>query len=72
LPVTDLFFRSLFAFFIMEVGSRKVVLVGVLAIRLMPREILPNTWPNPALYTSQACKEERGVLVLLFLGIFAR
>jgi hypothetical protein len=44
LPVTDLFFRSLFAFFIMEIGSRKVVLVGVLAIRLMPREILPNTW----------------------------
>ena len=29
LPVTDLFFRSLFAFFIIELKSRKVILVGV-------------------------------------------
>src|SRR5215469_3924691 len=29
LPVTDLFFRSLFAFFIIELQSRKVVHVGV-------------------------------------------
>ncbi len=29
LPVTDLFFRSLFAFFIIEVKSRKVIHVGV-------------------------------------------
>jgi putative transposase len=29
LPVTDLFFRSLFAFFIIELQSRKVILVGV-------------------------------------------
>jgi hypothetical protein len=29
LPVTDLFFRSLFAFFIMELKSRKVLHVGV-------------------------------------------
>jgi hypothetical protein len=29
LPVTDLFFRSLFAFFIMELKTRKVMHVGV-------------------------------------------
>lgn len=29
LPVTDLFFRSLFAFFIVELHSRKVIHVGV-------------------------------------------
>jgi putative transposase len=29
LPVTDLFFRSLFAFFIIELQSRRVVHVGV-------------------------------------------
>ena len=29
LPVTDLFFRSLFAFFISELHSRKVIHVGV-------------------------------------------
>jgi len=29
LPVTDLFFRSLFAFFIIELKSRKVIQVGV-------------------------------------------
>ena len=28
-PVTDLFFRSLFAFFIIDVQSRKVIHVGV-------------------------------------------
>jgi len=29
LPVTDLFFRSLFAFFLVELHSRKVIHVGV-------------------------------------------
>ena len=29
LPVTDLLFRSLFAFFIIELHSRKVIHVGV-------------------------------------------
>ncbi len=29
LPVTDLFFRSLFAFFIFDLHSRKVIHVGV-------------------------------------------
>src|SRR5579862_9416410 len=29
LPVTDLFFRSIYAFFIMELKSRKVMFVGV-------------------------------------------
>jgi len=29
LPITDLFFRSLFAFFIIELKSRKVIYVGV-------------------------------------------
>jgi hypothetical protein len=29
LPVTDLFFRSLFAFFVIELQSRKVIHVGV-------------------------------------------
>jgi putative transposase len=31
LPVTDLFFRSLFAFFIIELKSRKVIHVGVIS-----------------------------------------
>jgi hypothetical protein len=45
LPVTDLFFRSLFAFFIIELESRKVMHVGVPAIRPMPGS--PNNSAKP-------------------------
>jgi hypothetical protein len=51
LPVTDLFFRSLFAFFIIELQSRKVVHVGVTrhptdawVAQQLPRS--HAVWPN--------------------------
>lgn len=37
LPVTELFFRSLFAFFIMELNTRKVIHVGVTPTRCATR-----------------------------------
>ena len=40
LPVTDLFFRSLFAFFIIELHSRKVIHVGV------THALLPTLGPH--------------------------